>query len=99
MRTLVRWYAGIYHREISYVKYMYFPVRQLHVAKLITRYTSYIAADLNAFFLCEKKMVPKKMALNQNDIFPAFFNNMVRRFPKTGDDLSCPRFLLSRLSV
>ena len=74
MSPCVRWYAGICHIEISYVKYMYFAVRQLDVAKLIpgTRYTSNIAAHLNAFFLCEEKLAPTKMAITQNDIFQHF---------------------------
>ena len=71
---------------------MYFPVRQLHVAKLITRYTSYIAADLNAFFLCAKKIVPKKMALKQNDIIQHFSIIWSGVFQKPGIFCRAPGF-------
>ena len=104
MRTLVRWYNISYlvpGIEISDVKYTRYALSCAAAARseLITTYTSYIAADLNAFFLCEKKILRKKMALKQNDISQHFSKLWSGVFQNTGIFLSCPRFLLSRLSV
>ena len=78
MRALVRWYIS--YRNIICKIYV-LPCAAAARSETNTRYTSCIAADLNAFFLCEKKMARKKWHLSKMT-FSSIFQQYGQAFSK-----------------